>query len=87
MKNQLNSKKSIVAIVIAVVVLAYLIFPFDILPDVAVGVGQIDDVVVALLGIALEVITVISGGKGQPKGKHSQDETTYEEAKYREVDE
>ena len=33
--------------------LAYLIFPIDIIPDVALGLGQLDDIAVLLIGIKL----------------------------------
>lgn len=33
--------------------LAYLFFPFDIIPDMALGLGQLDDVAVLLLGAKL----------------------------------
>ena len=35
------------------VALAYVLFPFDIIPDVAVGLGQLDDVAVLLIGVKL----------------------------------
>lgn len=34
-------------------ILAYLVFPLDIVPDVALGLGQIDDLAVVLLGLKL----------------------------------
>jgi uncharacterized membrane protein YkvA (DUF1232 family) len=33
--------------------LAYVIFPLDIIPDVALGLGQLDDIAVLLLGLKL----------------------------------
>jgi len=33
--------------------LAYVIFPMDIIPDVALGLGQLDDLAVVLLGLKL----------------------------------
>ena len=33
--------------------LAYVIFPFDFIPDVAIGLGQLDDIAVVLLGLKL----------------------------------
>ena len=33
--------------------LAYVLFPFDIIPDVALGLGQLDDLAVLLLGLKL----------------------------------
>jgi uncharacterized membrane protein YkvA (DUF1232 family) len=33
--------------------LAYLLFPIDLIPDVALGLGQLDDVAVLLIGIKL----------------------------------
>jgi len=43
-------RKIIVTILIIAVVLGYDISPLDIVPDVMVGVGQLDDVAVSLLG-------------------------------------
>jgi uncharacterized membrane protein YkvA (DUF1232 family) len=37
------------------VALAYVFFPVDIIPDVALGLGQLDDIAVLLLGIKLFV--------------------------------
>ena len=34
-------------------VLAYVVFPIDIIPDVALGLGQLDDLAVLLIGIKL----------------------------------
>jgi uncharacterized membrane protein YkvA (DUF1232 family) len=33
--------------------LAYLLFPIDLIPDVALGLGQVDDVAVLLIGVKL----------------------------------
>lgn len=35
------------------IALGYVLFPIDIIPDVAVGLGQLDDVAVLLLGLKL----------------------------------
>ena len=35
------------------VALAYVIFPIDIIPDVALGLGQLDDIAIVLLGAKL----------------------------------
>lgn len=51
----------IVGIIIAVAVLGYAIFPFDVIPDMAIGAGQIDDIVVAVLGTIGEVINIVVG--------------------------
>ena len=58
-------RKIILGIVIAVVVLGYDFNPLDIIPDVAVGAGQIDDIIITVLGIIGEVIN-IAIGKSQP---------------------
>lgn len=58
-------RKIILGAVIAVAVLGYDIFPIDIIPDIAVGPGQIDDIVITVLGIIGEVIN-IAIGKSQP---------------------
>jgi uncharacterized membrane protein YkvA (DUF1232 family) len=34
-------------------VLAYVVFPLDLLPDVALGLGQVDDIAVVLIGVKL----------------------------------
>jgi len=36
-------------------VLAYLILPFDVLPDAILGLGQVDDIVVLLVGLRMFV--------------------------------
>ena len=51
----------IVGIIIAVAVLGYAIFPFDVIPDMAIGAGQIDDIVVAVLGTIGEVVNIVVG--------------------------
>lgn len=58
-------RKIIVCGVIAVVVLGYDIFPFDIIPDIALGAGQIDDIIVTILGVIGTIIN-IAVGKSQP---------------------
>ena len=39
--------------VIPPVALAYVLFPIDIIPDVIVGLGQLDDIAVVLIGVKL----------------------------------
>ena len=39
--------------VIPPIALGYLLFPVDIIPDVALGLGQLDDIAVLLLGLKL----------------------------------
>lgn len=51
----------VVGVIIAVAVLGYAIFPFDAIPDIAIGAGQIDDIVVAVLGTVGEVINIVVG--------------------------
>ena len=41
--------------VIPPIALGYVIFPMDIIPDVALGLGQLDDIAVVLLGLKLFV--------------------------------
>ena len=41
--------------VIPPIALGYLLFPIDIIPDVALGLGQLDDIAVLLLGFKLFV--------------------------------
>jgi len=45
-----DSRVSLLAKIIPIGVLAYVIFPFDIIPDVAIGLGALDDAAVAGLG-------------------------------------
>lgn len=56
-------RKIIVGVIIAVVVLVYCINPFDLIPDVAVGAGQMDDIGIAILGVIGEVINIVIGKK------------------------
>ena len=43
-------RKIIVTVLIVAVVLGYDISPLDIVPDVMVGVGQLDDIALTLIG-------------------------------------
>lgn len=43
-------RKIIIAVLIVAVVLGYDISPLDIVPDVMAGVGQLDDLVITVLG-------------------------------------
>ena len=49
----LDPQVSILAKLIPAAVLAYVIMPFDLIPDVVPVLGQLDDVAVILLGIRL----------------------------------
>ena len=86
MDNSTKRNKLTIGLIIGIIVLAYLILPFDIIPDIALGAGQIDDGIVAILGIALEVFNFLYTGnidkkteKDDSKGKEAED------AQYREV--
>lgn len=48
-----NALKAGVALVVAI---AYFLFPADLIPDVAIGLGQVDDIAVCALG----VVTILS---------------------------
>lgn len=54
-------RKIIVTVLIIAVVLGYDISPLDIVPDVMVGVGQLDDIIVTLLGAAGLAANWLSG--------------------------
>ncbi|MBQ8246908.1 MAG: DUF1232 domain-containing protein [Lachnospiraceae bacterium] len=55
-------RKIIVTILIVAVVLGYDISPLDIIPDVMAGVGQLDDVIITVLG-AIGVLANLLIGK------------------------
>lgn len=55
-------RKIIVLVVILLGVVGYVVWPFDVIPDVAVGAGQIDDVAVVVLGIIGAIINARIGG-------------------------
>ena len=56
-------RKIIVTILIIAVVLGYDISPLDIVPDVMVGVGQLDDVLVTLIGAVGVAMNLLLGKK------------------------
>jgi uncharacterized membrane protein YkvA (DUF1232 family) len=82
------------------IALAYVISPIDFLPDLALGLGQLDDVAVVLLGMKLfvelcppEVVrqhledlgATLSGG--QPRGGAAQDQGEVIDGSYRIIEE
>ncbi len=56
-------RKIIVTILIVAVVLGYDISPLDIVPDVMVGVGQLDDIALSVLGAVGVALNWILGKK------------------------
>ena len=56
-------RKIIVTILIVAVVLGYDISPLDIVPDVMVGVGQLDDIAISVLGALGVALNWILGKK------------------------
>lgn len=56
-------RKIIVTVLIVAVVLGYDISPLDIVPDVMVGVGQLDDIAVSVLGAVGVALNWILGKK------------------------
>ena len=41
--------KKVLPVIAGIICLAYIVFPFDVLPDTLVFVGQLDDITVVLL--------------------------------------
>lgn len=64
------SANKIKNLAVVVVVAAYLMMPADLVNDVAPVVGQLDDTVVALLGLlaAMKQVSGPGGGDGAPRG-------------------
>lgn len=56
-------RKIIVTILIVAVILGYDISPLDIIPDVMVGVGQLDDILITGAGIIGLVTNWLTGKK------------------------
>ena len=56
-------RKIIVTILIVAVVLGYDISPLDIVPDVMVGVGQLDDIAISAIGAVGVALNWILGKK------------------------
>ena len=50
-----------VAIIVAIVMAAYMIFPVDLIPDFIAGLGQIDDVAILGTGTIIELINLFYG--------------------------
>ena len=50
-----DSRVPLTTKLVPLAVLAYLIMPFDVLPDAILGLGQVDDIVVLLVGLRMFV--------------------------------
>lgn len=57
-----SKKKGVWMIVLAVLCLAYIVSPIDAIPDILVGLGQVDDMG-ALVGMVSSIIAAIKGFK------------------------
>lgn len=65
-------RKIIVGVLMVVVVLGYDISPIDIIPDIVVGVGQIDDIIVTALGIIGTISNFMIGKSKSMEDKDSE---------------
>ncbi len=62
-------RKIIVTVVIVVVVLAYDISPLDIIPDLAAGIGQLDDIGFTAAGILGIIANLLIGKSNKGAGE------------------
>lgn len=96
MKKEITSKNYnpvTVGLLIAGAMIAYAVLPIDFIPDLAVGIGQLDDALVLTVGTIAEVVNIIHAVKmnKQPVAENTQryDFNEYgddiEEAEYREI--
>ncbi len=96
MKKEITSKNYnpvTVGLLIAGAMIAYAVLPVDFIPDLAVGIGQLDDAIVLTAGTIAEVVNIVHAIK-QNKQPIAQDTQRYdfneyaddiEDAEYREI--
>ena len=94
MKKEITSKNYnpvTVGLLIAGAMIAYAVLPIDFIPDLAVGIGQLDDAIVLTAGTIAEIVNIIHAVKmnKQPVNVQRYDFNEYgddiEEAEYREI--
>ncbi len=63
MEDKTRMRKIIVTIIIVALVVGYGILPIDAIPDALLGLGQLDDGGVLVLGIVGELINLFTGNR------------------------
>ncbi len=66
MKNEMKSfeyNPVKAGLLVAGAMLLYAILPIDLIPDVAVGIGQLDDAIVLTAGTIFEVVNIVNAIK------------------------
>ena len=66
MKNEMKSfeyNPVKAGLMVAGAMLLYAILPIDLIPDVAVGIGQLDDAIVLTAGTIFEVVNIVNAIK------------------------
>ena len=96
MKKEITSKNYnpvTVGLLIAGAMIAYAVLPIDFIPDLAVGIGQLDDALVLTAGTIAEVVNIVHALKlnkeAMAPNTQRYDFNEYgddiEEAEYREI--
>ena len=57
----MKNKKVMMGVLIGIAAAAYMFLPIDVVPDVVLGLGQIDDIAVVGVAVALEIINAKKG--------------------------